>query len=193
MNKKNRGLFDRCFSVSLWIGLVIIAVGYTFFPILGVKYDSLVGKESAREKLIHEVAAAYATKAGLDQAPDLVISKDPRAPLAARAILFNGIIAVSPSLLDPTKYTDDDVRGVVAHEIGHLVRWDSYRVWNQFDADWAREKELAADTFAAGITSCEIMHALIRNHLDGAMAGYNNPDDPHPHPDARMKAAGTCA
>ena len=62
-----------------------------------------------------------------------------------------------------------------------------------FDADWAREKELAADTFAAGITSCEIMHALIRNHLDGAMAGYNNPDDPHPHPDARLKAAGTCA
>ncbi len=95
-------------------------------------------------------------------------------------------------MLHPEVFNDDDVKGIVAHEIGHLLHWDTYRYWKIASTDSRKNIELKADKEGGKLAGCKLMQELFRRHYKEALAGWNNRDDPHPHPEERIAALSTC-
>lgn len=180
-------------SRLLFAGVVAATVAaYVFAPLFRIGVTKEIGSKSAREQLVHQVIADLSRQAGLEETPDVAVSESPSAPFAVRVAFLGSIVAISPRVLDPNAYTDADVRGVIAHEIGHIKMWDSYRIWNHWNSAWHRGKELEADTYASTLVGCEDMHVLIRNHWQEALVGFQDENDPHPHPRERLAATGDC-
>lgn len=141
---------------------------------------------SARERFIVQQVAEYADRLHLRLKPTFVLGS---APASAGAFSRNAVIVVSPGMLDPSKFTDDDVRFILAHELGHVARLDAYRFWTRWTDGGAEAREIDADRIAVRVVGCDAMRETIAHHRDEFLKGYREDGDHHPHPDKRWQAA----
>jgi Zn-dependent protease with chaperone function len=141
---------------------------------------------SVRERFISQQVDEYASRLQLQVTPTFVVGS---VPASAGALSGNAVIVVSPGMLDPTKYTDNDVRFLLAHELGHVARLDAYRFWTRWTEEAAEAREIDADRIAVRLAGCEAMREVIVRHWGEFMKGYKEAEDHHPHPDKRFQEA----
>jgi hypothetical protein len=150
------------------------------------KLGPLMPLSSNRERFIVRQVDDYARRLQLKIKPTFVIGS---VPASAGALSGNAVIVVSPGMLDPTGYSDNDVRFFLAHELGHIARLDAYRFWTRWTDAAADVREIDADRIAVRLTGCGAMREAIAHHRDEFMKGYKQAGDHHPHPDTRYEAA----
>lgn len=141
---------------------------------------------SARERFIARQVDEDARRLQLQLKPTFIIGS---VPASAGAFSGNAVIVISPGMLDPTKYTDNDVRFLLAHELGHIARLDAYRFWTRWTAGAAEAREVDADRIAVRVVGCDAMRETVVHHWDEFMKGYKDEGDHHPHPDKRFQEA----
>lgn len=141
---------------------------------------------TAREHLIVQEVNAYAKRLSVRLRPTFVVGG---VPASAGALSGNAVIVISPEMLDPTKFTDNDVRFILAHEIGHITRLDAYRFWTRWTDHASEARELDADRIAVTLVGCEAMKETVAHHWNEFMLGYQEEGNHHPHPSARLRYA----
>lgn len=87
-----------------------------------------MGAAAVREQFVVKEVDDYTRRLRLRLNPTFFIG---RAPAAARVFSGNAVILVSLAMLDPEKFSDNDVRFILAHEVGHVARPDPYRFWTR--------------------------------------------------------------
>lgn len=157
----------------------LVSCGPYFY---GIDGRPLVDEETERGKFMLAALEELSRKAGHSPVPDLVVAE---LAYSTSSLVGWSVVAVDQSMFDPLHFSDDDVRAVIAHEIGHIVRLDSYKPWRKKIRSLGEEKELAADGFAARMVGCEVWRSFAERHYAKMMNGFRNEEDPHPHPDAR--------
>lgn len=155
---------------------------YQVYQKIGPRMD----QATARERFIIEHVAHYSDRLGLQIRPAFVVG-----PVAASAVAFSGnaVIVVSAEMLDSKRYSDDDVRFILGHELGHVLRLDTYRFWTRWTNSAAARREIAADRIAVRVAGCAAMRMTIANHRAEFMKGFLDDRDHHPHPDQRYQEA----
>ena len=148
------------------------------------KIGSPMPLQTDRQKLIADSVARFAQVRKITIFPKFRIGS---VPASAGALSGQAVVIVSPSMLEPDKFSDQEVEFILAHEVGHLERHDAYRFWTTWRRAWAEERELAADKIGVELTSCQAMSETIRRHVVEFMAGFSNHNDPHPHPQRRLQ------
>lgn len=108
------------------------------------------------------------------------------APAAAGAFFGNAVIIVSPAMLDSEKFSDNDIRFILAHEVGHVARLDAYRFWTRWPDSGAAARELDADRIAVRLVGCEAMKETIARHRNEFLKGCQEKGGHHPHPNMRL-------
>lgn len=98
-------------------------------------------------------------------------------------------IGVSPEMLDPKAYSDDEVRFILAHEMTHIKNHDWLRFWNEYVQTWAEKKELEADAVAGQLAGCAAARSFFNKEWNAAVAAFINDVDHHPHPEQRINVA----
>lgn len=141
---------------------------------------------SRREILIRETSERFSKLAGLVHTPYLVISNNTS---STSGPFGYSVITIEPDLLDESKFSDEDVRAVLGHEVGHISRSDSYRVWTKLSRVWAESRELNADRVAGQLAGCAAFRSLVNRHIYLFKGAYENSIDPHPAPQHRIDAA----
>lgn len=191
---------DRLFSKWVPVATVtLLVLGYAWGVAWGPgvnerPYTSPLAHDTAREKRVWEIAEEIRAKSSLDAMPEILVTASSRGPLSFSEPFSPGAIGISTDMLhDDSPYTDSDVAAIIAHEFAHLENKDTYKFWKRAVADWNRDLESVADRRAAALAGCIAVRDLFDRHYDKAMKSYLNPDDPHPHPDDRIKSAGDCA
>lgn len=141
---------------------------------------------SARQRFVVQQVDEYARRLNLQVEPTFVVG-----PVPASAGAFSGkaVIVVSQDMLDPGKYSDNDVRFLLAHELGHIARLDAYRFWTRWSDSAAEAREIDADRIAVRVVGCAAMRETVVQHWAEFMKGYNEEGDHHPHPDTRFQQA----
>jgi hypothetical protein len=142
--------------------------------------------ETVREQFIAGEVRRYAVLLDDRLQPTFVIGS---VPAAAGAFSGNAVIVISPAMLDPSQFSDNDIRFILAHEVGHIVRLDSYRFWTKWTRRGAEEREADADRIAVQLVGCVAMREAIDRHWSEFMKGYQEEGDHHPHPVARFHMA----
>jgi Zn-dependent protease with chaperone function len=142
--------------------------------------------ETAREKYISSKVTEYAKELGIKVKTNFRVGQ---VPSSAGALSGASVIIISPAMLDAMQFSDKDIQFVLAHEVGHLARYDAYRFWTTWRREWAERRESAADVIAVKLTGCDAMAEAIKNHGEEFMLGYLDHEDPHPHPFDRYSRA----
>lgn len=140
--------------------------------------------KTQREKYITSITSEYSNRINLYSSIDFRINSFPG---SAGSLAGNSIIFISKDMLDEKKYSDGDINFIISHEIGHLKRYDAYRFWTKWKRSWAEEMELNADKIAVSLSGCHPMLEIIKRHNKEFMIGYEDKNDPHPHPIERLK------
>jgi Zn-dependent protease with chaperone function len=138
-----------------------------------------------RERLIVTAVDAYAGRLHLRLTPTFVIGS---APASAGSFSGNAVIVISSAMLNPMKYSDNDVRFILAHEVGHIARLDAYRFWTRWTRGAAAAREIDADRIAVRLVGCSAMRETVMHHWSNFMLGYQEEGDYHPHPNTRLQA-----
>jgi hypothetical protein len=141
---------------------------------------------SARERFVAQQVDEYARRLNLRIEPTFIVGP---VPASAGAFSGNAVIVISHGMLDSSKYTDNDVRFILAHEVGHIARLDAYRFWTRWSDGAAEAREIDADRIAVRVVGCEAMRETIDHHRAEFLKGYNEEGDHHPHPDRRFEQA----
>lgn len=139
-----------------------------------------------REQLIVAAVDAFAGRLHLHLAPTFVIG---RAPASAGSFSGNAVIVISPAMLDPAMYSDNDVRFLLAHEVGHIARLDAYRFWTRWTRAAAAAREIDADRIAVRLVGCGAMRETVNRHWSNFVQGYHEKGDYHPYPSTRLHDA----
>jgi len=139
---------------------------------------------TVREQFIAAQFHDYARRLRVDVKPTFVIGA---APASVGAFSGNAVIVISPEMLDPAKFTDNDVRFILAHELGHIARLDAYRFWTRWTSEAAEGREIDADRIAVRVTGCDAMRETVAHHWDEFLKGYQEEGDHHPHPAVRLR------
>lgn len=147
------------------------------------KLGPRMGAVTAREQFIIQEVDDYARRLRLRLNPTFVIGS---VPAAAGAFSGNAVIVVSPAMLDLAKFSDNDVRFILAHEVGHVARLDSYRFWTRWTDSGAAARELDADRIAVRLVGCDAMRETVARHWHEFLKGYQEEGDYHPHPERRL-------
>ena len=147
------------------------------------KLGPRMGAATAREQFIVQEVDDYARRLRLRLNPTFVIGS---AAAAAGAFSGNAVIVVSPGMLDREKFSDNDVRFILAHEVGHVARLDAYRFWTRWTDGGAAARELDADRIAVRLVGCGAMKETVARHWHEFLKGYQEEGDHHPHPDTRL-------
>lgn len=163
-----------CASIYSWPYLVYRNIG-TPMPV-----------KTARTELVKNLTRDYAQRLGLKLRVDFRVGT-----AAASAGAFSGasVIVVTHDMLNEHAFSDAEVAFIIAHEVGHLARYDAYRFWTTWDRAWAEEREHRADIIGVKLAGCKAMLATVERHRSQFMAGFHNSADPHPHPDSRLGRA----
>jgi Zn-dependent protease with chaperone function len=136
-----------------------------------------------RQRLIATAVDVYAHRLRLRLTPTFVIGS---APASAGSFSGNAVIVISPAMLDPAKYSDNDVTFILAHEVGHIARLDAYRFWTRWTRGGAAAREIDADRIAVRLVGCGAMRETVMHHWSSFMQGYQEEGDYHPHPSTRL-------
>jgi Zn-dependent protease with chaperone function len=150
------------------------------------KLGPRMGQTTVREHLIVEQFQSHVRRLHLSVRPTFVVGP---VPASAGAFSGNAIIVISSAMLDPAKFSDNDVRFIVAHEAGHIARLDVYRFWTRWTRGASEAREIDADKIAVRLVGCAPMVEAITHHWDEFMKGYRDDSDHHPHPSDRLRAA----
>ncbi|WP_371765579.1 M48 family metalloprotease [Massilia sp.] len=165
---------------------VLLAMLYDWPHQVYQKVGPRMPEATSREHLIVQEVTAYATRLNLRLKPTFVVGI---VPASVGALSGNAVIVISPEMLDPMKFTDNDVRFILAHEVGHITRLDAYRFWTRWTDRGAEARELDADRIAVTLVGCDAMKETVAHHWDEFMKGYQEEGDHHPHPSARLQHA----
>jgi len=165
---------------------VLLAMLYDWPHQVYQKVGPLMSETTAREHFIVQEVKDYARRLNLRLKPTFVVGI---VPGSVGALSGNAVIVISPEMLDPTKFTDNDVRFILAHEVGHITRLDAYRFWTRWTDRGAEARELDADRIAVTLVGCYAMKETVAHHWDEFMKGYQEEGDHHPHPSARLQHA----
>ena len=141
---------------------------------------------SMREQFIVRQTMALADRLDLRIKPTFVMGS---APASAGAFSGNAVIVVSPEILNESHFGDDEVRFILAHEIGHIARLDAYRFWSRWTQHAAENRELDADRIAVLLVGCDAMTVTVTRHWNEFLKGFTDDHDHHPHPAARLAHA----
>jgi Zn-dependent protease with chaperone function len=147
--------------------------------------------DSDRSRLIAQQFDDYAQRLRMVVKPTFVLGS---VPASAGAFSGNAVVVISPDMLDPAKFSDNDVRFILAHELGHIARLDAYRFWTRWTNQAAEVRELDADRIAVRLVGCAAMREAVLHHWAEFMKGYWEDGDHHPHPAERLhQVCGTFA
>lgn len=141
---------------------------------------------TAREQFIAHEVTKYAQQLDMVLKPHLVVGP---VPASAGALSGNAVIVVSPAMLDIAQFSDNEIRYVLAHEVGHLARLDAYRFWTKWNRDASAAKEFDADRIAVRLVGCGPMQETVARHWNEFVKGFEEEADFHPHPTHRLAAA----
>lgn len=170
-------------AATIAVFSLVLAV-YFLGPVWGLCQYAELPHQSPRHKLIYQVCEELSNRAGLSSKPVLVLG-----PSIASASSGTGyaIISIGPELIDESSVSDEDLRAIIAHEIGHIVRDDSHRIrWFRSQAE---DHELSADRIAGQLVGCDAFKSLVNNQLKRFENAFWNEKDPHPSPAKRIRAA----
>lgn len=167
-------MFALCTFIYSW--------PYTIYQNIGRPMQTQTPREIYISSKVHQ----YVRAVGLNIKPIFRIGE---VPSSAGALSGASVIIVSPAMLDQKRFSERDLDFILAHEVGHLARYDAYRFWTTWRRDWAEQRELAADAFAAKLAGCKAMAEAIKNHDHDFLLGYLDHEDPHPHPVDRYSRA----
>lgn len=143
-------------------------------------------EESMREQFIVRETKELADRLDLRIKPTFVMGS---APASAGAFSGNAVIVVSPELLDRSRFSDEEVRFILAHEIGHIARLDAYRFWTRWTHTAAENRELDADRVAVLLVGCDAMTVTVFHHWSEFLKGFTDDRDHHPYPATRLAHA----
>lgn len=164
---------------------IVIIIFVSIWPyVVYSNTGTMMNDETQREKFIRSIAFDYSKKMKINGNIHFRINN-----VAGSAGSFSGesIIFISKEMLNTKIYSDNDVRFIIGHELGHIKRYDAYRFWTKWNRSLAEDRELKADKIATNIIGCEPMIEIINNHLKEFMIGYYDDIDPHPNPFIRLK------
>jgi Zn-dependent protease with chaperone function len=139
-----------------------------------------------RERFIAEQVDSYSKSLRARIKPIFVMGP---VPASAGAFSRNAVIVISRDMLDPRRFTDNDIRFILAHEVGHIVRLDAYRFWTRWTTAGAEAREIAADKLGVELVGCDAMRETVAHHWAEFMKGYEDDKDHHPHPETRLREA----
>lgn len=145
-----------------------------------------MSETTARERFIVQEVGAYAGRLQLRLKPTFVVGS---VPASAGAFSGNAVIVISPEMLDVSKWSDNEVRFILAHEVGHIARLDAYRFWTRWTERGAEGRESDADHIAVGLVGCRAMEEAVARYWGEFMKGYQEKGDHHPHPSQRLRHA----
>lgn len=108
---------------------------------------------------------------------------------AVSSIFGPAIIEIESDLLNEDLFSDDDIRVIIGHEVGHIARHDTYRFWTKFRRTWGEEREFSADHWAGRLAGCSAFKDLVARNIEKFERAHANSRDPHGAPSQRIKAA----
>lgn len=145
-----------------------------------------MSETTARERFIVQEVRAYANRLQLRLKPTFVIGS---VPASAGAFSGNAVIVIPPEMMDASKWSDNEVRFILAHEVGHIARLDAYRFWTRWTERGAEGRESDADNIAVSLVGCLAMEETVARYWGEFMKGYQEKGDHHPHPSQRLQHA----
>lgn len=165
---------------------VLLAMLYDWPYQIYQKLGPRMSETTARERFIVQEVSAYASRLRLRLKPTFVVGS---VPASAGAFSGNAVIVIPLEMLDASKWSDNEVRFILAHEVGHIARLDAYRFWTRWTERGAEGRENDADRIAAGLVGCKAMEETIARYWGEFMKGYQEKGDHHPHPSHRLQHA----
>lgn len=124
-------IFTLVGTVGLVMAFLAIVIRLSLTPDLILKYHPRFRRSRALSRVVAKEAFdaldQLVAKAGLAEAPKLLVSG--RAGLDAQTIStpFGAVIVVTRDMLDT--FSSAELAGVLAHEIGHIKNRDGYIAW----------------------------------------------------------------
>ncbi|WP_282610991.1 M48 family metalloprotease [Pelagibius sp. Alg239-R121] len=124
-------IFTLVGTVGLVMAFLAIVIRLSLTPDLILKYHPSFRRTRALSRVVAKEAFdaldQLVAKAGLAEAPKLLISD--RADLDAQTIStpFGAVIVVTRDMLE--RFSNAELAGVLAHEIGHIKNRDGYIAW----------------------------------------------------------------
>lgn len=165
---------------------VLLAMLYDWPYQIYQRLGPRMSETTARERFIVQEVDAYADRLQLRVKPTFVVGS---VPASAGAFSGNAVIVISRDMLDPSKWSDNEVRFILAHEIGHIARLDAYRFWTRWTESGAEGRESDADHIGVGLVGCRAMEETVARYWGEFMKGYQEKGDHHPHPSQRLRHA----
>lgn len=165
---------------------VLLAMLYDWPYQIYQRLGPRMSETTARERFIVQEVGAYADRLQLRLKPTFVVGS---VPASAGAFSGNAVIVIPPEMLDASKWSDNEVRFILAHEVGHIARLDAYRFWTRWTERGAEGRESDADHIAVGLVGCRAMEETVARYWGEFMKGYQEKGDHHPHPSQRLQHA----
>lgn len=182
---KSKFRFTGKFANTLYSAFLLIMLydwPYQVYQKIGPRMPAT----TVREKFITAQFHDYAQQLRIPVKPAFVIGP---APASAGALSGNAVVVISPEMLDPDKFSDNDVRFILAHELGHIARLDAYRFWTRWTDAASETREIDADRIGVRVAGCDAMRETVAHHWNEFLKGYEDDVDHHPHPDRRLREA----
>lgn len=177
--------------IAVRAGILFIVLLLTCAPYI-TYYDNsqppLLSDSHPRAALIKQTAADYARALGIEPPVIRVYnrgSKSSRAPGLPTQILL------SEAVFNEAAYSDAQVRALLAHELAHGARWDSYRYYTKISS-LSVEKERKADCLGARLAGEDAMVELFTHHKHEVDQAAKDHDDLHPTFEERIETSRQC-
>lgn len=153
---------------------------------------------SPRTAFIERTVQELASKNGIETPMVREHSAEPTTYYAYRS---RGLILLSPCAFrdcmrdkKPVKqYTEQQVRGLLAHELAHIIHRDSLACLTGCSYEVNLEQERAADKLAVKMGECEGLRSLFIAEDAMVRNAAGSEADPHPSFEERMAITSECA